>query len=292
MASPAWKGGVARGQRTALIRAEPVGYAWRVAGDEGTVFDRVAEIYDRARPTYPRELFEAVEAYVTPPIHALEVAPGTGQATVGLLPLCEELTCVEKGWRMAAILRAKFAGDPRLRVLAVAFEDAVLPDAGFDLAFCATAFHWLDPSTRMATFARLIRPGGALAIVHTIQVASDADRGYFGRSADIYRRCNAHTDGEVLDPPGQATPSELPEIVASPAFGALELHRFRWDQRYETEAYLELVQSYSTTASMTSAAADGLLRDLRELIDSEFGGYVVRPLVITLVLTRRVANGL
>lgn len=268
------------------------GYAWRMAGDEGTVFDRVAEIYDRARPTYPRGLFEAVGAYVSPPIHALEVAPGTGQATVGLLPLCKELTCVEKGRRMSAILRAKFARDPRVRVLPVAFEDAILPDAGFDLAFCATAFHWLDPTTRMARFARVIRPGGALAIVHTIQVASDADRGYFGRSADIYRRYNAHNEGEVLDPPGQATPSELPEIVASPGFAALELHRFRWDQRYETEAYLELVQSYSTTASMTSDAADGLLRDLRELIDSEFGGYVVRPLVITLVLTRRVAGGL
>jgi SAM-dependent methyltransferase len=47
-------------------------------------FDRVAPLYDEARPTYPEELFDDVVSLsgIPPGGRILEIGCGTGQATV------------------------------------------------------------------------------------------------------------------------------------------------------------------------------------------------------------------
>jgi SAM-dependent methyltransferase len=56
--------------------------------------------------------------------------------------------------------------DPTVRFQVSAFED--LTDSGpFDLVVSATAFHWVDPDVGWAKAARLLRPGGWLALLTT-----------------------------------------------------------------------------------------------------------------------------
>ena len=53
------------------------------APERRTTFDQVPELYDRARPGYPPELFDDLElvAGLTPDSSVLEIGAGTGQAT-------------------------------------------------------------------------------------------------------------------------------------------------------------------------------------------------------------------
>ncbi len=67
----------------------------------------------------------------------------------------------------------------------------------------------------------------------------------------------------------------------------MRLHRFRHDQTYPTDQYADLVRSYSNTQMMPREQREALIADLCALIDAEFDGYVVRPLVITLILARK-----
>jgi ubiquinone/menaquinone biosynthesis C-methylase UbiE len=55
----------------------------------GAVFNEVAELYDRVRPTYPGELFEDLVAItgLGQQSSVLEVGCGTGQATRSLAAL-------------------------------------------------------------------------------------------------------------------------------------------------------------------------------------------------------------
>ena len=57
--------------------------------DDGLGFDNIPEIYDRVRPTYPPALFDALLSYLSSPpergLRAVEIGPGTGQATRSLL---------------------------------------------------------------------------------------------------------------------------------------------------------------------------------------------------------------
>ena len=259
--------------------------------DDGLGFDNVPEIYDRIRPTYPGALFDAVAAYLRKDgdLRAVEIGPGTGQATRPLLERGIAVTAVEPGARLAAFLSEKLAGEfPALNVVNAKFEDADLEPGAYDLVLAATSFHWLDSSSRLQRCHDLLRPGGALAVIGTNQIRSEADQGFFERVQPVYMRHQQHRGG--LNLPGEdVTPQEYVELETSDLFNEPTLHRYRRDQRYTSEEYGDLMRSYSGTQAMAPSAQEAMIGDVCALIDAEVGGSITRPLVITLTLGRRPA---
>ena len=130
-------------------------------------------------------------------------------------------------------------------------------------------------------------PGGVLATLSTIQIQSELDRGYFGRTHAIYKRYRPNEQHIKSPTEEDAVPNDYEEFRSSGLFDDIMVRRYRWDQTYTTDAYEQLVRSYSDTQMMDASARERLLADLREVIQSEFGGKVVRPLVIGLTLGRR-----
>jgi SAM-dependent methyltransferase len=120
---------------------------------ERLMFDKVPEIYDRVRPSYPPALFDKAFRYLRERVEVaepqvVEIGPGTGQATRSLLERGARVTAVEIGASLSAFLRRKFAGESRLEVISAPFEVARLESGAYDLVFSATAFHWIDPAGR------------------------------------------------------------------------------------------------------------------------------------------------
>src|SRR3954452_17985968 len=72
--------------------------AWRVG------FDEVAELYDKVRPGFPDDLFDELAAAVPRSPAVVEVGPGTGQATKGLVARGASVTGVELGAHLTAVL--------------------------------------------------------------------------------------------------------------------------------------------------------------------------------------------
>lgn len=251
-------------------------------------FDDVAAEYDRARPTYPPQLFaELAERGGAANLgRVIEVGPGTGQATGDLLDRAAEVTAVELGGKLAVLLREKHGHEPRLRVLEGAFEAVALEPGQFDLVFAATAFHWIDPAVRLVKAHHLLADGGRIAIVETNQVRSTADRGFFARCQPIYQRYYpGEAPGET--PEADLVPGSVGELEASGLFADIQLARYAWDQRYDAATYGDLVRSYSNTQGLEPNAREGLVADLCGLIEREFDGSIVRPLVVTLTTGRR-----
>lgn len=262
--------------------------------DRLSFFDVVPEVYDRVRPAYPAALFDALFAFAATGLDCavhdvVEAGPGTGQATTALLERGAAVTAVELGPNIAAFLAAKFAAEPRLTVQVGAFEEVDLPPASADMVVAATAYHWLDPAVRVATAHRLLRAAGVLAVIDTVQVDSPADRGYFAASQAIYDRYFPGEEPGIAPRPEQVRPAALGELRASPLFDEPRLWTWPWDQRYDTAAYINLVRSYSGTNRMPAGQREAFLADLAASIDREWDGYVVRPLVISLVAARACA---
>jgi SAM-dependent methyltransferase len=256
-------------------------------------FDEVLEIYDRSRPEYPDAAFVDLFAYLreggsSARPRVLEIGPGTGQATRALLAHGAEVTAVEIGARLAAFLRAKFDGEPRLDVIHAPFEEAAaLPRSSFDMVFAATSWHWLDPAVRAHKAVELLVAHGTLATLSTVQIRSDADRGYFERTFEVYRRYRPDEVHNTAPAEGEVEPLEAEEFRASGLLADVDVHRYRWDQRYSTGQYEALVRSYSNTQTMEPGAREALIADLRRIIEQEYDGYVVRPLVIALTMGRK-----
>ncbi|GAA1221596.1 class I SAM-dependent methyltransferase [Kitasatospora nipponensis] len=127
-------------------------------------FDTVADAYDRARPSYPDALFEAVERLAGRPLRGadvLDVGAGTGIATRLLQARGARVVAVEPSVQMAARLRESSPGTPVVKAVG---DELPFHDASADLISYAQAFHWTDPDRSIPEAIRVLRPGGALVL--------------------------------------------------------------------------------------------------------------------------------
>ena len=246
-------------------------------------FDEVADLYDRVRPTYPPELFDALFSRLGPAPVVLEVGPGTGQATRALLARGARVTAVEPGANLRRRLRENLP-DEALEVVGATFEEAVLAPRSFDALVSATAYHWVDAPARTEKPARVLRPGGWIAVIDLIQVDAPSDRGFFARVQDVYRRHESAENQYHAPSPEEARNPVFEELASSPLYGEPVVVRCRWDQTYSSDNYADLMRSYSVVRVKPAPAREALIGEVCALIDAEFGGEVTRPLVAAMTL--------
>lgn len=130
-------------------------------------FDEWAGDYDRFRPGYPDELFETIAARLTLPRipHVVDVGAGTGRASLAMAALGWRVTAVEPGKGMLDVLRGRAANEGLLISTVQASAEATGLDAGSaDLVTAAQAFHWFDKVAALHEMARILKPGGGIAL--------------------------------------------------------------------------------------------------------------------------------
>jgi SAM-dependent methyltransferase len=245
-----------------------------VAGRERLrrTFGEDAERYDRARPGYPRELFDDL-ASLTPigaGCRVLEIGCGTGQATMPLAARGCEIVAVELSAELAAVARRKV---PSARIDIAPFEEWALPPEPFDVVFSATAFHWLVPQVRVAKAAEALRPGGALATVATHHVAGGTEQ-FFVDVQECYERFDPETPPGLRLPRADDVPSD-PEVL-TPHFGPPSFRRYTWDQSYSTEEYIDVLLTYSGHRALEPSLREALLDCIGGLIGSRYEGRIVK----------------
>lgn len=255
-----------------------------------STFDSAAELYDRARPAYPPELFDDLArlAAIGPGCRVLEIGCGTGQATVPLAQRGCVIVAVEIGPHLAAVARRNLARFPSVRVVTSAFEDWPLPAEPFDLVLSATAFHWIDPAVRVVKAADALRPGGALAVIATHHVAGGTEK-FFVDVQACYERWDPAT------PPGLrlSTAAEIPpggeEIDRSGRFEPAQLRRYEWELPYSSAAYLDVLLTYSGHRALDPTARENLLDCIAHLIGSRYGGRIAKRYLTELCVAHRPA---
>ena len=131
----------------------------------GWTFDTAVSNYDKMRPGYVDELYQAIFKYI--PIdgnsNVAEVGSGSGQATLPVLKTGCKLTAVEYGENFSELLKNKFKDFPKFSVVTGKFEEVSLEEDVFDLVFSATAFHWVPEKEGYEKVYRMLKKGGAFA---------------------------------------------------------------------------------------------------------------------------------
>lgn len=257
-----------------------------------TTFDCAALLYDEVRPGYPEALFDDVVLLsgIPPEGSILEIGCGTGQATAPLARRGYRILCVELGENLAAIARRNLEGYPLVEVRTGDFECYPVAEGAFDLAVSATAFHWLDPALAYPKIKRALRPGGAIALFWNEHVRTDASKGFFEAAQRIYEREVPEIVGPD-DHKGLPRPDEVPdrtgEIEASGLFGDVKRRSYAWEQAYDAEGYIRVLNTYSSHRSLDDTSRERLLRGISDLIESDYGGRIVKGYLSTLYVARR-----
>lgn len=131
----------------------------------GTVFDQIADEYDRHRPAYPDALIDQACAGVEPGAPVLEIGCGTGQLTRSLLARGLRVTAVEPGDHLIARARDQLQDLGDVQFVNARLEDVSLPHAHYGAVFCASAIHWVHPDVSWRKAADALVDGGTLALI-------------------------------------------------------------------------------------------------------------------------------
>lgn len=252
-------------------------------------FGRVAELYDRARPSYPAAAIDALLQYggLRPGSRVAEIGAGTGKATVLLAARGLHVTAIEPSAEMAAVARAKLAGRPDVTIVECPFETWEPADR-FDALVSVQAWHWIDPAVRYARARRVLAPGATLAAVWSFPdwtrcPARDAlSRAYAGAPVTLQADFPMHPHSE----PTRLAGDWVAEINADGGFHAAEVRCFPWSERYTGEGYTALLATHQDHILLGDGDRAALMGAIERCIEGN-GGQLELPLATYVCLARR-----
>ena len=213
--------------------------------DPSRSFGSVVDAYDRARPTYPREA--AAWLVGDQPTTVLELGAGTGKLTEVLVGLGHDVHATDPDEQMLERLRERLPG---VRTSVCGAEDVPAPDGSYDVVVVAQAFHWFDHDRALPEMARVLKPGGRLALVWNLR----------DDKIPWVRRL-----GAII---GQQDQQESQEpLVTSPLFGFVDHQEFRHWQVVDRVSIQELVLSRSNVAVLDEEARSAKLAEVLAFYD-------------------------
>jgi ubiquinone/menaquinone biosynthesis C-methylase UbiE len=229
-----------------------------------TLFDGVAGLYEETRPGYPNDIinFVVTTAGVGAGAAVLDVGCGTGQLTRPLARSGFRVMAIDIGPSLMAAARERLAesGDSTgVSFQVAAFEDFEAPDASFDLIVSGAAFHWIDPEIRFVKSARLLRPGGWLALLEYEESYDDP----LGAALDAMWATRASSTGAWATRPGDAE-----AFAASGLFGALVHHACAQRTTRPAEAVIGVENTRATSLSWPEDERQAFNAELRQHLRS------------------------
>lgn len=221
----------------------------RRRGELASAFGDVADAYARSRPSYP---VEAVRWMVgATPRRVLDLGAGTGLLTEVLLADGHRVMAVDPSVAMLRHLASRLPG----AVVAGCAEQVPVRDRVFDAVVVGSAFHWFDQDRAVSEIARVLRPGGVVAVAWNLR----------DESVPWVRRLGRLMGAE----PHEEDPSAA--LGLSGAFLPVERQGFRSWQRLDRQGLLDLTLSRSYVATLGARERDRVLADVAELYDASRG---------------------
>jgi ubiquinone/menaquinone biosynthesis C-methylase UbiE len=137
----------------------------RIEERDAWVFNRMVDVYD-ARPPYPAALIETLASLVRSGGRVVDVGAGIGHVAIPLAARGLDVIAIEPAELMLERLRKQAeAAQVSLRIQHAAAEALPVADRSTSLVTVVDALHFLDAERSGMEVARVLEPGGALAVV-------------------------------------------------------------------------------------------------------------------------------
>ncbi|MGW4113278.1 class I SAM-dependent methyltransferase [Actinosynnema sp. NPDC004786] len=238
------------------------------------------ERYDRTRPSYPDAAVAAIVAAAPGP-DVVDVGAGTGIAARLFQAAGCRVLGVEVDPRMAAWARRR-----GVEVEVAAFEDWDPAGRVFDAVVAGQTWHWVDPVAGAAKAARVLRPGGVLAVFWNVaRPPADLAAAF----AEVYRR--VLPGSPLTRPAGGPSPfttAAVDGIRRSGAFGEPGEQRFDWERTYTRDEWVDQAPTSGAHALIPPERADEVLTGIGAAVDAVGGSFVMAytTVVVTAVRSR------
>jgi ubiquinone/menaquinone biosynthesis C-methylase UbiE len=218
-------------------------------------FQAGAAAYEIARPGYPDDALATLarELRIADGTTVCDLAAGTGKLTRRLIELGASVVAVEPVEAMREQARGTV---PSADVVDGTAEAIPLPDASVDVVTVAQAFHWFDADLALAEIARVLKPGGGLALLWNERDERTAWVAEMSRLIRWHERTVSryqHVDWVAV-------------VAASGHFTPLEEHAAPWEQPMTRDVLADRVRSISYIAVMPPAERERLAAEVTALV--------------------------
>ena len=256
-------------------------------------FDEVAALYDAARPGYPDEVFgDLVQlAGLETDARLLEIGSGTGHATLPLAQRSFHIDCIELGEQMAAVARASLASFPNVTIAVTDF-DQWHSETSYNLIYSASAYHWLNPATRVQRIAERLLSHGHVATIRNYALPGYACAGEAARTFDeaaqrIYDEVAPQLARKGTPRTEEVVDHDTEEWESSGLFRNGQTKSYRWQTELSAEKHVQMLNTHSDHRLLPPATRELLSARLRDLIDSSFHGIAVKEYLTLLHIAQK-----
>jgi ubiquinone/menaquinone biosynthesis C-methylase UbiE len=235
-----------------------VSEAGRIHEAAAAGFSAGSSAYDRGRPSYPPEAVDliATELGVREGTTVVDLAAGTGKFTALLVPTGATVVAVEPVAEMRDTLVRTVPGVEAHDGTA---ESMPFPDGHADAVTVAQAFHWFDADAALKEIARVLRPGGGLAVLWNRR---DESVPWVERMSEVIKWHDR--------PISRYDKVDWRAVVAETGlFTALQQRQFDYTHDIDRDTLAERVRSVSYIAAMDEAEREANVAKVLELVEDK-----------------------
>lgn len=235
--------------------------------------------YDRTRPHYPEAMVERITASAPGP-DVLDVGCGTGICARQFQTAGARVLGVEVDPRMAA-----FARGPELPVEVAPFETWDAQGRTFDAVIAGQTWHWIDPIAGATKAARVLRPGGRLALFWNVgqppAALAEAFTATYQRVLPELPRLPP--EKPALDTYAPMAAKAIDGIRETRAFDEPERWRYDHKRAYTRDTWLDQLPTHGGHSQLSPGQLEEFLVGVGAAIDAVGGGFTMR--YATMVVT-------
>lgn len=154
------------------------------------VFDSIPENFDKWRPRYCEELFVDIIEYskLNSVKAALEIGPGTGQATEPILKTGCSYLAIELGEHLAKFTKDKFNSYDNFQIVNADFETYDFGQHKFDLVYSAATIQWIPEKIGFPKVYDILKSGGTFAMMMTRTDYKSPNEDLYSKIQEVYEK--------------------------------------------------------------------------------------------------------
>jgi SAM-dependent methyltransferase len=223
-------------------------------------FGEVAGEYDRLRSGPSAESLDWL--LCADATDVLEIGAGTGILTRLLAARVDHVTAVEPDERMRAVLSESGV---KADVRAGHGEELPVDTSSYDVVIAASAWHWVDEARAVPEAARVLRPGGRLALTwNGVDRSVDWMRSLWAGGVDL------SPDEKVAVDRRRRSRHVVDLEAGGPSpFLEPETRLFHWTRRMAKGDLISMAATYSAVITMDDEARTQHLESMRRYLDAQ-----------------------
>lgn len=231
-------------------------------------YSDVADLYEKARPSYPQELINRTLEIAQLPQNALifELGCGPGKATTAFAEKGFSMICLEPSQEASEIAKHNCASYTNVEIINTSFEEYLVEADSFQAVLAANAWHWMPAEIKYQKAAEILKTDGKLILLWNLtpQLPYESYQAinqeiYQIHAPDLAKYEDRETQEEILEAFGQ-------NVLDSGLFNNLVSEQVVCDVTYSIDRYLMLLNTGSNFRVLEPQQKEAVFNGLREVL--------------------------